>query len=259
MRPDGDPEPDDYGLPRVDVVVPDDARELEREVLAYRREERQRRRRARFRRLLSPFSRFGVAVPIIAGALLIALLSGALMTAFGPRPAPRPTASLADPTSTVPPGRPGGPLPSGDVAIVNGKAERRRLADLRSGVLAIVPSQCACDRLIDELATRTRQYNLSFWLTLDRRDAPASRDAALRRLRALGGAAHGGQVTLLEDEQGRLADMYTRDAGKATTLLIRPDGLLADIVSDPRPGRELSEKIKALNAASLPVPSSTHS
>ncbi|WP_262402492.1 hypothetical protein [Actinomadura sp. CNU-125] len=40
MRSDGDPDPDDYGLPRVDIVVPDDARELDRDVVAYRREER---------------------------------------------------------------------------------------------------------------------------------------------------------------------------------------------------------------------------
>ncbi|HEY8479887.1 MAG TPA: hypothetical protein VIL71_08675, partial [Spirillospora sp.] len=92
MRPDGDDqEPDDYGLPRVDVVVPDDARELERDVLAYRREQRRQRRRRRIRRLTRPLTRFGIAVPIIAVALLMALLSGILMTAFGPKPAPRPT------------------------------------------------------------------------------------------------------------------------------------------------------------------------
>ena len=36
----GEPERDDSGLPPVDIVVPDDARELERDVQAYRREQR---------------------------------------------------------------------------------------------------------------------------------------------------------------------------------------------------------------------------
>lgn len=109
MRPDGgDPEPDDYGLPRIDVVVPDDARELERDVVAYRREERRRRRRERTRRLARPFTRFGVAIPIIAGALLVALLSGVLMTAFGPRPAPRPTGAQLAPRPPRAPARSAG-------------------------------------------------------------------------------------------------------------------------------------------------------
>ncbi|MFD0540170.1 hypothetical protein ACFQY7_46675 [Actinomadura luteofluorescens] len=123
MRPDGgDPEPDDYGLPRVDVVVPDDARELERDVAAYHRERRRRRRRARARRLYRPLTRFGVAVPIIAGALLVALLSGVLMTAFGPRPAPRPTTAQLAPRPTASPGRVGGLLPDRRVDLVTAAA-----------------------------------------------------------------------------------------------------------------------------------------
>ena len=54
MNPGGEPGRDEGGLPPVDVDIPDDARELDREVLAYQREQRALRRRARWARLLGP-------------------------------------------------------------------------------------------------------------------------------------------------------------------------------------------------------------
>src|ERR1700753_1719923 len=45
---------DDGNLPPVNVVIPDDARELDRDVLAYQREMRSRRRRDRLTRLFRP-------------------------------------------------------------------------------------------------------------------------------------------------------------------------------------------------------------
>ena len=50
-----DPGRDDGNLPPVNVVIPDDARELDRDVLAYRRELRARRRRQWLMRLFRPF------------------------------------------------------------------------------------------------------------------------------------------------------------------------------------------------------------
>src|SRR6202000_3005825 len=49
-----DPGRDDGNLPPVNVVIPDDARALDRDVLAYRREQRAKRRRQRLTRLLRP-------------------------------------------------------------------------------------------------------------------------------------------------------------------------------------------------------------
>ena len=46
MNPGSDPDRDDFGLPPVDIVIPDDARELDRDVQAYQRELRALRRRA---------------------------------------------------------------------------------------------------------------------------------------------------------------------------------------------------------------------
>lgn len=80
-----EPGRDDGNLPPVNVVIPDDARDLDRDVLAYRRELRATRRRQRLSRLARPFIRpeFGghaMIIPLIALCLAIALVAGALLS-----------------------------------------------------------------------------------------------------------------------------------------------------------------------------------
>ncbi|MEW2355317.1 hypothetical protein [Spirillospora sp. NPDC029432] len=273
MRPDGgDPEPDDYGLPRVDVVVPDDARELDRDVVAYHREERRRRRRDRTRRILRPFGRYGVAVPIIAGALLIALISGGLMTVFGPRPAPRPTAALLAPHPSAGPGRVGGYLPEGTVTRLGKEDTPMPLREMRPAVIGIVPAGCRCEAVVDELAGNAKANQLNFWLAADRRgtstaspsspsspsssspsssspsssspSSPAPAEQALRDLRTLAGTVHAGTPLVVDDAKGILASTY--GTGALTAVLVQPDGVVAHVVPSPRPGRELTDKIRSL-------------
>ncbi|MFI0481770.1 hypothetical protein [Actinomadura sp. 9N215] len=254
MRPDGDgSEPDDYGLPRVDVVVPDDARELERDVVAYRREERRRRRRDRFRRVGRPLTRFGVAIPIIAGALLVALLSGVLMTAFGPRPAPRPTGAQLAPRPSASPGKIGGLLPAGDVDLVTGERASVRLRDLRPGVIGIVPPAYECESVVAELAGRTQENVLNFYLVADPRPIGGKKGTSLKELKACAGTAHNGTPQLLEDRGGVLAASYSPPPGtpgptatSLTAVFVQPDGVVNEIVRAPRAGPELTGKVKAL-------------
>jgi len=78
----GEPERDDSGLPPVDIEIPDDARELDRDVQAYRRELRARRRRERRMRLHAPLTRDGVVLPLLASCLVLALIAGTLLTVF---------------------------------------------------------------------------------------------------------------------------------------------------------------------------------
>jgi hypothetical protein len=78
----GDPERDDFGLPPVDIEIPDDARDLDRDVQAYHRELRAQRRRLRARRLHGPLTRDGMVLPLLAGCLVLALISGTLLTLF---------------------------------------------------------------------------------------------------------------------------------------------------------------------------------
>ena len=76
--------------PPLDIQIPDDARELERDVLAYHRELRARRRRSRLRRLASPFARQGTMMPLLASILAVCLVAGAMLSVatFSPAMAP---------------------------------------------------------------------------------------------------------------------------------------------------------------------------
>jgi hypothetical protein len=74
----------------LDIQIPDDARELERDVLAYHRELRASRRRSRFRRLTSPFAGQGTVMPLLASILAVCLVAGAMLSVatFSPQMAP---------------------------------------------------------------------------------------------------------------------------------------------------------------------------
>jgi hypothetical protein len=76
--------------PPLDIQIPDDARELARDVLAYHRELRARRRRSRLRRLVRPFARQGTVMPLLASILAVCLVAGAMLSVatFSPATAP---------------------------------------------------------------------------------------------------------------------------------------------------------------------------
>ena len=85
--------------PPLDIQVPDDARELQRDVLAYHRELRALRRRKRLRRLAGPFAPFaarGSVMPLLASILAVCLVAGAMLSVATFSPA---TSSGEHPTS----------------------------------------------------------------------------------------------------------------------------------------------------------------
>ena len=106
MNAGGDAGRDDYGLPPVDIEVPDDARELVRDVQAYHREQRAQRRRHLARRFYGPLTRDGMVLPLLAGCLALTLLAATLLTVFTarqaaislrpPRPGPAARSSLPE-------------------------------------------------------------------------------------------------------------------------------------------------------------------
>jgi hypothetical protein len=65
--------------PPLDIQIPDDARELERDVLAYHRELRAIRRRRRLRRIMP--SQAGI-MPLIASILAVCLVAGMMLSVF---------------------------------------------------------------------------------------------------------------------------------------------------------------------------------
>ena len=82
MNPGGEPERDDTGLPPVDIEIPDDARELDRDVQAYYREQRAVRRQQRRSRLHGFLAKDGIVLPLLACCLILALITGTLLTVF---------------------------------------------------------------------------------------------------------------------------------------------------------------------------------
>jgi len=76
--------------PPLDIQIPDDARELERDVIAYHRELRAQRRRRWLRRLTGPLARQGTVMPLLASILAVCLVAGAMLSVatFGPATAP---------------------------------------------------------------------------------------------------------------------------------------------------------------------------
>jgi len=92
----------------LDIQIPDDARELDRDVLAYHRELRAQRRRNRLRRLTGPFSGPGTVMPLLASILAVCLVAGAMLSVatFSPSTAP------ADHPTTRPSATAGGASPA---------------------------------------------------------------------------------------------------------------------------------------------------
>jgi hypothetical protein len=94
--------------PPLDIQIPDDARELDRDVLAYHREQRAVRRRSRMRKLAGPFAGQGTLMPLLASILAVCLVAGAMLSVatFSPttssdhgRPSATATSSLRSSTA----------------------------------------------------------------------------------------------------------------------------------------------------------------
>src|ERR1700722_422676 len=92
--------------PPLDIQIPDDARELDRDVLAYRREQRVRRRRTRLQKLTAPFGGSGTVMPLLASILAGCLVAGAMRwvasSAPATAPAPHPSATAASSLRSAP-------------------------------------------------------------------------------------------------------------------------------------------------------------
>jgi hypothetical protein len=81
----------------LDIQIPDDARELERDILAYHREQRALRRRRRLRRILP--GQAGI-MPLMASILAVCLVAGMMLSVFTITPTDG--TSKTRPTATQP-------------------------------------------------------------------------------------------------------------------------------------------------------------
>jgi len=222
----GDPGRDDYGLPPVDIEVPDDARDLDRDVQAYHRELRALRWRRRTCWLVVPLGRDGMVLPLLAGCLALTLLAGTLLTVFsGER--------------MIPPslGRPGHQLPNAIVLVGGTQAQ---LSILRPSVLALVPPGCRCTHL-RQLAAEANTAGVEIYIVGTRgvQAADMARQTGLAATHAV------------EDTEGVLSDTY--HPATLTAVLVDVDGSVAEVARDGGNGFHLTAQMHSL----VPQPGGT--
>ena len=247
----GEPERDDSGLPPVDIEVPDDARELDRDVQAYRRELRALRRQQRRIRLHRPLTRDGVVLPLLASCLVLALIAGTLLTVFTAGPggdlpaAPRPTATAGAsnrPATSPPASPPDSPtavparnLPDKAIKI---DAKPTALRGLTPAVLALVPVGCNCVTAIRQLVRQAGAAGVALYLV-----SAKGHLAALRQL----AAREPGPPRVAEDYTGTLYAAYPPTG--LTAVLAGRDGSVTVAASLP-PAFRLTAQLDALQATS---------
>jgi hypothetical protein len=207
-----EPGRDDGNLPPVNVVIPDDARELDRDVLAYRREMRAKRRRQRLMRLFRPFRlpEFGgtAIIPLVAACLAISLVGGALLSIITMSPASAPT--LTAPRASSQPATPRAALaglPNGTVQLEGRPVPVRSLV---ISAIALVPVNCGCDAALARLAGQAVAADVSLYF--------AGAGQAISQLPAL----------VARDGDG--AAVALADSNDVLTVAYHPDGLMVLLV-----------------------------
>ncbi len=233
----GEPERDDYGLPPVNIEIPDDARELDRDVQAYHRELRALRRQRLLRRLGGPIARDGMVLPLLASCLALTLLAGTLLTMFTTRRPDAPVSQAQAPTTpqsaTPGVGRVGGRLPAGTVQ-ADGKAVALRT--VRAAVLALIPAGCHCGTAAERVSSQARAANVPVYLV--------AVGTSLQQVKAIGPAGRGGTVLLATDTDGALGRVYHPSG--LTVVLVNPAGLVRSVQRNLAPSVQLGSSLRAL-------------
>ncbi|HEX7107251.1 MAG TPA: hypothetical protein VF218_14880 [Acidothermaceae bacterium] len=241
-------------------VVPDDARELARDVEAWRREERWRRRRERFERFAVPIPRrwrspahqpgdraggrarrrASATVPLIALMVVAVALFAAtatLVTTRGVAPA-RPPVPLKLAAPAAPAGAAGGLLPDATLTTDTGATSAR---DLRPGVVGVVTPGCNCRAAVGELARLAATNALPLYLV----GSPAQR-GELDKLMAVSPP----NVHALVDQSGAFTASYA--ATGLTVIPVYADGVTAAAISDFTPQTSLGPVLASLKQAGPP-------
>ncbi len=230
------------------MTVPDDASVLDADRTAWLAEERSRRRRARWRRLVLTrrWERFGLSGPIVFLCLLVTAGVGALAVVFVPRPPSPPPAAqpLADaPRVAVPAADAAAPsavpaveragailgrrLPAADLA---GDVRTVATDRLRPAMVLLVPAGCRCTEAVGALYRQAREFRLPVWLVTAGEPDPARATAARRGLATLDeDAAAGGARWAVDPDAVLLRALAARGL---TVVLVRPDGVVTDLLRD---------------------------
>lgn len=220
----------------MDIVIPADARELDSDVQAYYRELRAGRRHERRGRWHRLPRRDGIVLPMLACCLILALISGTLLTVFTAtsaqdRLAPRP--AVAGPAAAGRAARgPAGPAVSSGQprlqragvlppSVLTAGPARVRADTLARAMLVIVPAGCACGSAVAWLAGAARQARASAAYVLY---SPQTRAAVSRLVSQLPLPARS-ELALAGDPDGVLAGRLPAGvpAGGLVAILVGPD------------------------------------
>ena len=234
----GEPERDDYGLPPVDIEIPDDARELERDVQAYHRELRALRRQRLLRRLAGPIARDGMVLPLLASCLALTLLAGTLLTMFTTRRADAPVTQAQAPTT--PPsaspgvGEVGGPLPASSMQSGSKVVE---LSAVHTAVLALVPDGCHCAAAAKQVSSQASEAGVEVWLIAVGR--------SVSQVKAMA-TAHGqtAVIRVASDTHGALTRAY--QPSRLTVILVDQVGSVRVIQKNLGTPVQLTDSLRLL-------------
>lgn len=232
-RRDGEGGPvDDGPFSLDDIVVPDDARELDADLRALRREQRVETRQSRYRRALLTrrWQRYGFSGPLIVGVLVLVTGFASLMLLFQPRrPVARP---LPLATAVRGAGQEGGLVP--DVTLHRADGVTMQVRDYRPAVVAVLPKACNCEDRLHVFGVGAAQHHLAFVLVgTDLPPAPADL------------AEHA--VIRAAEPTGQLARAYQVDT-QPVLLLVRGDGVVNRLLPDEPSAAALDGELDVLVA-----------
>jgi hypothetical protein len=239
----GDPDRDDFGLPPIDIVVPDDARELDRDVQAYQRELRALRRKQRAGRLRGPLTRDGMVLPLLAGCLMLALLTSTLLIMFAADQAgvpdlPRGTVTTSSPRQTPAAGQIGGPLPTATVMIGGKAVQLRTVTAAVASVLTLVPPGCNCASALRQVRSQAGQEGVVVYFVGTRPAAPE-----VNRLATETGLAK----NRVAEDTGDVLGITYRQKG-LTAILVRRDGTVASVIRELPQQKQLETGLQEIAA-----------
>lgn len=246
MEAGGGPERDDFGLPPVDVEIPDDARELDPDVQAYRREQRALRRQERANRLRNPLRREGMALPLLAASLMLALITSTLLVLFAADETGMPQLSRPAATPRTPAtGQVGQPLPTAMIAIDGRNESVQALTNHQPSLLALASGDCSCVHTLRQLADEARAAHVALYLI---------GTGAMLPLIQLAAAA-GQSSRVVGDDTGDVLPVVYREQG-LTAVLVQAEGSVAFVAHDlefPQPVAmtQLEDDLRQVSPAAL--------
>lgn len=188
--------------------------------------------------MVRPFVRYGIVAPFIAGAVVIALISGVLLTVTTPRPGDASRPQLTPAVVPVVPGRTSALLPAATLT-VSGKPTP--LGRLHPGVLLIIPIDCRCGQTVSRLTAQATGRHVRIWLVADGRSGKAAKDVT-----ELAAGPAGGQAAVVEDP-GRVLSL-TYHATGVTAVLVEWDGRVLSVRRDLMPDTDLTKALEELRA-----------